>query len=585
MSNEKAKLLKSFGLNMAIILVVSNIIGSGVFKKVAPMSAGLLSPNLVILAWVLAGLVTLFGVLTVAEAGTMFPHSGGAYSWLEKMYGKTVSFFYGWSCFTVIQTAAIASIAFVFAGAVGNFIDLPNISDGSEKIKAKYVFVQHDSLYAELECGHHVFLTNAKDTLSAITHSYDPTTSANQHYQVDTSYFKNDSLVVGITPTVILGPTGDQAPPPPPQQMVISQQHSPHGLAAFSILGGAIKPLSNIGAKCVAALLIIILTLVNIKGAKYGGRISQVFTWIIITCIIMIIIAGLSSAVGAFTNLTTASNTYDPPTIFKNGFGWQIGLVIAMVIAMRNAFWGYEGWISLGYVGAEIQNPGRNVPRALIIGIFIVIAAYVLLNVTYLYVMPIDELLFEVRKNENTIAAVIVMNKIFGSWGGYIISAMILVSTLGCTNTTVLTASRIYYAMAQKGLFFKKAAVCHPKNNTPNNSLIYQCIWACILVFSGSFDMLTDLLIFAAFIFYGMIVFGVIILRFKMKNTPRPYKTIGYPVVPILFVIFCVMLVVISIIEMPYESLIGFGLILSGLPFYLIWYKRSKNMAVTAEEV
>lgn len=585
MNKENTKLLKSFGLNMAIVLVVSNIIGSGVFKKVAPMSAGLLSPNLVILAWILAGLVTLFGVLTVAEAGTMFPHSGGAYSWLQKMYGKTVSFFYGWTCFTVIQTAAIASIAFVFAGAVGNFVDLPNISDGSEKIKAKYVFVQNDSLFAEMDCGHHVFLSASTDTIAQVTSA--TLVENNGHYSIDTSYFKNDSLFVAVTPFIISNLTSDEVPPVA-ETIVIGQQHSPHGLASFSILGGAIKPFNNIGAKCVAALLIIVLTLVNIRGAKHGGRISQVFTWIIITCIIMIIIAGLSSAIGAFTNLTTASNVYNPPVTFSNGYGWQIGLVIAMVIAMRNAFWGYEGWISLGYVGAEIQNPGRNVPRALIIGIFIVIAAYVLLNVTYLYVMPIDELLSEVNKNENTIAAVIVMNKIFGSWGGYIISAMILVSTLGCTNTTVLTASRIYYAMAQKGLFFKKAAVVHSKNKTPNNSLIYQCIWACVLVFSGSFDMLTDLLIFAAFIFYGMIVFGVIVLRYKMKDTPRPYKTIGYPVVPILFVIFCIMLVAISIYEMPKESLIGLGLILSGLPFYLIWYKRSKaydNLLPVEEEV
>lgn len=480
MTEEKAKLLKSFGLNMAIVLVVSNIIGSGVFKKVAPMSEGLLSPNLVILAWILAGLVTLFGVLTIAEAGTMFPHSGGAYSWLEKMYGKTISFFYGWTCFTVIQTAAIASIAFVFAGAVNTFVKFPELSESLTSIN----------------------------------------------------------------------------------------------------MGETIYPFRNIGAKIVAALLIIILTFVNVKGAKHGGLVSQIFTWIIIICIIAIIAFGLSSAMGSFGNVATNSVKYPSPDFAKFG---GLGIVMVMVIAMRNAFWGYEGWISLGFVGAEIQNPGRNVPRALIIGIFIVIVAYVSLNITYLYVMPIDELLAAVNADQNAIAAVIVMDKVFGIWGGYIISAMILISTLGCTNTTILTASRIYYAMAQKGLFFKKAATLHPANKTPSKSLIYQCIWACILVFSGSFDLLTDLLIFAAFIFYGMIVFGVIVLRYKMKDTPRPYKTIGYPVVPILFVIFCILLVVISIIEMPYQSLIGLGLILSGLPFYLIWYKRSKKFDVENE--
>jgi len=480
MSNQNAKLIKSFGLNMAIVLVVSNIIGSGVFKKIAPMSAALLSPNLVIWAWVLAGLVTLFGVLTIAEAGTMFPHSGGAYSWLEKMYGKTISFFYGWSCFTVIQTAAIASIAYVFAGALNTFITLPEL---------------------------------------------------------------NESFT--------------------------------------SIQWGPISPFKNIGGKIVACSLIILLTIVNVTGAKNGGRLSQIFTWIIVICIIVIIDLGLSAAVGSTTNLATNSVKYPSPEFSKH---WGFGIVMVMVIAMRNAFWGYEGWISLGYVGGEIQNPGKNVPRALITGIFIVIAAYVALNVTYLYVMPIDQLVAKVSENENNIAAVIVMDEIFKGWGGYIISGMILISTFGCTNTTILTASRIYYAMAKKGLFFKQAANLHPKNKTPSKSLIFQSIWACILVFSGSFDVLTDLLIFAAFIFYGMIVFGVIILRFKMKDTPRPYKTIGYPVVPILFVIFCILLIVISFIEMPTESLIGLGLIFSGLPFYLAWKKRAEQFTETPEE-
>src|SRR5688572_15990715 len=192
MDKEKSGLLKSFGLNMAIILVVSNIIGSGVFKKVAPMSAGLLSPNLVLLAWVLAGVVTLFGVLTIAEAGTMFPHSGGAYSWLEKMYGKTISFFYGWSCFTVIQTAAIASIAFVFAGALGNFVDLPNLSNGSDKVVTNSVYLRNDSLYADLDCGHTTYFFHSPELelyASGIN---------NNRLSVDSSYYSNGGVMVEL---------------------------------------------------------------------------------------------------------------------------------------------------------------------------------------------------------------------------------------------------------------------------------------------------------------------------------------------------------------------------------------------------
>lgn len=454
---------------MAIVLVISNIIGSGVFKKVAPMSELLLSPELVILAWVMAGIITLFGVLSIAELGTLFPESGGAYAWLEKIYGKPVSFFYGWSCFTVIQTAAISSIAYVFAGAAGTFVPLFHLSPEAE---------------------------------------------------------------------------------------------------AWSI-GGVLFPFENFGAKVVASLLIILLTLINIRGAKHGGAVSQIFTWIIVVCIILIIAAGLSSALGRWSNYQSVSSNYPP-----NSFATSLGFFGAMVIAMRHAFWGYEGWISLGYVGEEIQNPQKNMPKALIAGILVVIGTYVLLNFTYLFVMPVDELLAAVNADSNNIAAVVVIDKLFDEGGAYIISAMILVSTLGCTNTTILTASRIYYAMAQHGLFFKKAAVCHPQYNTPSRSLIMQCIWACVLVFSGSFDILTDLLIFAAFIFYGLVVLGVIILRFKRKDIPRSYKTIGYPVVPVVFVLFCLVLVGISIYEMPIHSMVGLLLIFSGMPFYLKWRNR-----------
>ncbi len=474
MSSEKTELLKSFGTNMAIILVVSNIIGSGVFKKVTPMSEGLLSPNLVILAWVLAGIITLFGVLSIAEVGTMFPHSGGAYSWLEQMYGKKISFFYGWSCFTVIQSATIASIAFVFAGALNTFVPLPKFNEEISQIAI-----------------------------------------------------------------------------------------------------GPLLPFENIGAKIASILLIVFLTIVNARGAKNAGILSQIFTWIIVICIIGIIIFGLTSSVGAFQNITNVSAQY-PPADFSRYQGF--GFIMVMVIAMRNAFWGYEGWISLGYIGAEIQNPDKSIPKALITGILIVIGIYVCINFTYLYVMPIDELLTKVNANENNIAAVVVVDKLFGNGGAYIVSAMILISTFGCTNATVLTASRIYYAMAQKQLFFPKAGILHPERKTPVTSLIYQCVWASLLVLSGSFDMLTDLLIFAAFIFYGITVYGVIVLRKKKSQLERPYKVIGYPIVPMIFVIFCVILVVVSFLETPVQSLIGVGLILSGLPFYLKW---SRNKTIT----
>lgn len=460
-------LTKSFGLKLAIVMVMSAIIGSGVFKKVAPMSELLLQPWLVILAWLLAGIIILFGVLSIAELGAMFPHAGGAFSWLEKIYGRLVSFLYGWACFTVVQTAAISSIAFVFAGALGSFVALPHLSDAWE---------------------------------------------------------------------------------------------------AISILG--LHPFRNIGAKLVACALIIFLTWVNVKGTKKGGNLSFLFTSLISISIILVICAVFSSKVSSVETFNTPSVSFP-----EEGFS-LLGFVSAMVLAMRSAFWGYEGWIALGFIGGEIKDARKNLPRALTIGISIIIIFYVLINTAYLYVMPIDEMLGRISADENNITAVLVVNKLLGNGGSYIISGMILISTFGCTNATILVSSRIYYAMAQKGLFFKKAAIAHPKNHTPHKALIYQCIWACILVFSGSFDMLTDMLIITGFMFFGLVVFGVIWLRIKRKDIPRPYKTPGYPIVPAIFIVFCVMLLWVSFIESPIKSLIGILLVLSGLPFYFYWRKR-----------
>lgn len=460
-------LTKSFGLKMAIIIVISAIVGSGVFKKAAPMAELLHTPWLVVLAWLLAGIVVLFGILSIAELSSLFPSSGGPFLWLEKTYGKVVSFFYGWSCFTVIQTAAIASIAFVFSGALDTFVKLPHLSPEYESI---------------------------------------------------------------------------------------------------GFLG--LYPLKNIGAKITASLLIIVLTTVNVKGAKKGGNISLLFTLIILLAITTIVLIGFFGKTGSIQTIQTVSEQFP-----EEGFTF-LGFISLMVLAMRAAFWGYEGWIALGFIGDEIHHPHKNLPRALITGISIVILVYLAVNTVYFFVMPIDELVAGVQQNENSIVAVLVVDRLLGDGGTYIISGMILISTFGCTNATILVSARIYYAMAKKGLFFEKATQTHPKNNTPHYALIYQCVWACLLVFSGSFDFLTDLVIISGFIFFGLIVWGVIRLRRKMPEAPRAYKTPFYPFVPILFVLFCIVLIVVSFIESPFKSMIGLCLIFSGIPFYLYWNKK-----------
>lgn len=455
---------------MAIMLVVSSIVGSGVFKKVAPMSETLQSPSLVVLAWVLAGTIILFGVWSVAELGTMFPDSGGPVVWLDKIYGKLISFLYGWTSFTVIQTAAIAAVAYVFAGAIDTFVALPHLSP-------------------EIE--------------------------------------------------------------------------------SMSFLG--IQLLSNIGAKIITCVLVIGLTLVNIRGAKQGGIVSSIFTFSIIVCLCFIVSLALTSQVGSWETFAQTGSKYP-----AGGFS-LFAFISVMVLAMRSAFWGYEGWITLSFVGEELKDPKRMLPRALTIGILLVVFLYAIVNFSYLYVLPIDEMTKDLS-DPNYIGAVAVVGHIFGDMGKYIISAMILISTFGCTNATILLSARVHYAMGKRGLFFKGAEQVHPKFKTPYKALIYQCIWACILTVTGSFDILTDLVVIAAFVFYGLIVFGVILLRIKRKDIERPFKTIGYPVVPIIFILFCLVLLTTSVVESPGKTLAGSLLILSGLPFYFYWKRRASHL-------
>lgn len=491
-TSSQAQAVGTFGLGMAIILVISNIIGSGVFKKVVPMTEYLGSPQMVLLGWVLAGLITIFGVLSAAEAASMFPDNGGPYSWLGKMYGRAMGFTYGWACFTVIQGATIASIAVVFAQALDSFIPLFHLSPEWE------------------------------------------------------------SWVLLETPT------------------------------------DTIKPFNNFGANLVAVALIWVLTAINIRGTKFGGSISGVVTGAIIVGILCIILISFFGGTGSMSNLSSSAGR--TPAAFAT---WG-GMLMSYVLAMRAAFWAYEGWISLGYIGQEIKDPQKNLPLALIFGIMAVIGIYVLVNFAYLYAMPIDDLMHQAGgkdvqmawfgldeaaaqqqadANSGNIAAVLVLNNILGPIGAGLISGLILISTFGCTNTTILGASRIYNAMAINGEFFKSAAEIHPQYGTPHKSLLMQAVWASILAMSGSFDFLTNLLVFAAFIFYGLISAGIVILRYKMPNAERPYKTFGYPFVPIFFSAFCVVLVGLAFWESWQNALLGTALILSGLPFYFNWTK------------
>lgn len=461
-SDPKGQLSRSIGLFTAITLVVGSMIGSGVFKKVAPMSAELGSPWMVLLCWFIAGIITLMGALTNAEVAGLIAEPGGQYAYFRRMYGKFFAYLYGWSSFSVIQSATAASVAYIFAESLNSIVPLGRLPADWEAIG----------------------------------------------------------------------------------------------------FPGYFAPFANAGVKVATIGLLTLLTTINYFGVKYGGRLTTVLASTIVVCIFSIILLCLSASGGTVQNLEHAVAT--------EGMGQgTLGLFGAMFTAMIAAFWAYEGWNTIGFLGGEIKNPLKNVPMSLFYGVGFVILVYLAINFSYHFVLPVENLI-AIDTAENQIAAVEVIRSFLGNGGALMISILILMSTFNSTNTTIMGAPRIYFAMAADKVFPKAIAKVHPKYKTPSNSLILQCVWASVLVMSGSFDQLTEMLIFAAFIYYGAGAFGVFVLRRKMKEVPRAYKVWGYPVVPALFVLFSTTLVIVSIITQPVLSAVGLGLIALGIPFYFI---------------
>ncbi|GAB3973403.1 amino acid permease [Spirosoma terrae] len=315
----------------------------------------------------------------------------------------------------------------------------------------------------------------------------------------------------------------------------------------------------------IATALIVVLSGINYRGVSFAEGVSRALIYVTFVAIAIIVYLGFQSDSGSIRHLTQSLPA--TKTITQNG------LLGALVAASLGAFWGYEGWNQIGYIGEEIKNPQRNLPIALSVGTSIVVAIYVLLNVVYLYVLPIDSFV-KLASYPNQIAAVEVIRNVAGWAGATFISVLILITTSNSTNASILMPARVFYAMARDGLFFKAAATIHPRYQTPSVAILLQAGWSIALVWSGSFDQLTDMLVFASFIFYGATALGVIILRRQQPDLSRPYRVIGYPFIPAFFCGCCALLVMMTFINQPREALTGLFLISTGLPFYWFWRKK-----------
>lgn len=446
MSEKKAALTghglkKELGLFEATSIVVGMVIGSGIFFKPAIVFKNAGGPGLGILAWIVAGIITLASGLTVAEIAAAIPETGGLFAYLKKLYGEKWAFLLGWVQTLVYVPGSTAAQAIVF------------------------------------------------------------TTSA--------TYF---------------------------------------------------IPMNKTQQTLLAIFMIVMVMAFNIISTKFGGKVQNVATVAKIIPILVIIFAGLlKGTVHSFTPFAgTASSTA--------GFG----------AAMLGTLWAYDGWISVGNMAGEIKNPSKNLPRSIIFGLVFCIVMYVLVNLALLNVLPLDKIIHSAAPVSDA------AEKLFGEVGGDIISAGIMISIFGALNGYLMTGARIPFAMSRNGLlpFSSVLGKVSHGSKTPMNSLIFETILASLYVLTGSFNLLTDLVVFVLWIFFTMAVAGVFILRTKHRDLKSPYRVPLYPFVPIVGIVGGMFIVVNTIMTNTANALYGVIITLIGIPVYMYMSKRKNRVAM-----
>lgn len=460
---DKSSLLlkRELGLFTSTLLVVGLLVGSGVFKKIIPMSQTGLGEISILLAWAAAGAISLLGAFSVGGLASLTDESGGTYEYFRLSFGKFIAFLSGWADYIIIGTGASAAMAYLFAQTVNAIVTLPDPLQSWEHIS----------------------------------------------------------------------------------------------------IAGFIFPFANSGIKLVGIAAIVVLTGINSLGTRKSGIINNVITMAKISGIILLIILGLLYTSPEVSETGTRAALLSPQT--------GLPYLSAFLTAMLAALWAYEGWVFAANISGEIRNPKRNVPLALAFGIMITMALYILINFVYMHIIPLDILR---GVSENEIGAVLIAEKVLGTYGRILLLILIVICVMGALNSNVISLPRKYFRMAQEGYFFKSAGKVHPRFRTPVNALLYSMSWSCLLLISGSFDMLSDMVIFTGFVFYAMLCIALIKLK---RNGTIKTRVTGYPIAPVIFLLFSAALTINTIVVMPKQSFLGLLFILSGIPFY--YFFRSKS--------
>jgi len=432
------RLPRTLGLWSSIALVVGITIGSGIFRSPAGIAQKVPSPTLMILLWVVGGLITLCGALSLAELAAAMPETGGFYAYLREGWGRGAGFVFGWSELVLIRASALGGIAVVF--------------------------------------GEYLLRS------------------------------------LGIDPVE-------------------------HYVAARSLSAAAI-------AFAAAA---------NIVGANVGAAIVGASTAAKFSALVLLVGASLllgGGHGGSMAHLTA-------PAAGPVGVG-------AMGLALVSVLWAYDGWGDLSFAAGEVKDPQRTLPRAILLGTLALIAIYVLTNVAYLYVNPITA----IADPRTPLVAADTMMALFGRGGVVLVSVFVMISSFSSLNGSMLASPRVFFAMADDGLFFERIARVHPRFRTPYVAILLAALLGMALVMSRSFEALTDTFVLAIWPFYALGIAAIYRLRRLRPDMPRPYRAIGYPVVPAIFIASVAAFVINSLIHEPVSTIVTFALILAGLPIY-----------------
>jgi APA family basic amino acid/polyamine antiporter len=338
---------------------------------------------------------------------------------------------------------------------------------------------------------------------------------------------------------------------------IVSQEHVVASFAGITLTR----------AHLFGLVLIVALTFVNVVGLRWGALLQNVSTWTKFTAMAAFVFLGFAIGKGSWANFQPSPGS----SLTMHLAPGQ--LISALGIGLIAVFWAYDGWVYITWVSGEVKDPRRNVPLSMVLGVLAVGAIYLAMNVTYMYAMPLTE----VAKHETIAHAAAAA--LFSPGAAVWLSAMIAVSCFSAAATCTLSGARVYMAMAQDGVFFKKMSIVHPKWRTPAFSLIGQGIWAALLTLSGRYDQLYTYVIFGMLLSYTLTVIGLFILRRKRPDLPRPYRCTGYPWLPAIYVLIAGAWTINTIVTRPKESLAGMLIMLAGVPGFLYWRWSNRKAA------